>query len=68
MTENGLHDFYLRYIAALNAHEFGGMDEFIADKVLLGGEMVHRTIASISYGERARLMLAACRCLPAAAS
>ena len=38
MTENRLHDFYLRYIAALNAHEFGGMDKFIAEKVLLGGK------------------------------
>jgi len=38
MTENGLHDFYTRYIAALNAHELGGMDEFIAEKVLLSGE------------------------------
>ena len=38
MTGNGLHDLYLRYIAALNAHEFGGMDEFISEEVLLGGE------------------------------
>ena len=38
MTEKGLHDLYLRYIAALNAHEFGGMDEFISEEVLLGGE------------------------------
>ncbi|MEU3642896.1 ester cyclase [Lentzea sp. NPDC034063] len=38
MTENSLHDLYLRYIAALNAHEFGGMDEFISKEVLLGGE------------------------------
>ncbi|MDR7275492.1 ester cyclase [Catenuloplanes atrovinosus] len=36
MTE--LRDWYLRYIAALNAHEFDGMDEFIADRVLLNGE------------------------------
>lgn len=33
-----MRDWYLRYIAALNAHEFGGMDAFIADRVLLNGE------------------------------
>ena len=33
-----MRDWYMRYIAALNAHEFDGMDEFIADEVLLGGE------------------------------
>ncbi|WP_432825344.1 ester cyclase [Dactylosporangium sp. CA-092794] len=38
MTENGLRDWYMRYAAALNAHEFDGMDEFINDEVLLGGE------------------------------
>ncbi|MEH0929798.1 ester cyclase [Micromonospora sp. CPCC 205558] len=38
MTDNGLRDWYLRYIAALNAHEFGGMDEFISEEVLLAGE------------------------------
>lgn len=38
MTENSLRDLYLRYIAVLNAHEFGGMDEFIAEEVLLAGE------------------------------
>jgi steroid delta-isomerase-like uncharacterized protein len=38
MTESGLRDWYLRYIAALNAHEFDGMNGFIADEVLLGGE------------------------------
>ena len=38
MTDNDLRSWYLRYVAALNAHEFDGMDEFIADEVLLGGE------------------------------
>jgi predicted ester cyclase len=38
VTENGLRSWYLRYAAALNAHEFDGMDEFINDQVLLGGE------------------------------
>lgn len=38
MTESDLRAWYLRYIAALNAHEFDGMDEFIADDVVLGGE------------------------------
>lgn len=38
MTESGLKEWYLRYVAALNAHEFDGMDEFIADDVVLNGE------------------------------
>ncbi|MFC8392007.1 MULTISPECIES: ester cyclase [unclassified Streptomyces] len=38
MTDSGLEDWYLRYVAALNAHEFDGMDEFIADDVVLNGE------------------------------
>lgn len=38
MTDSGLRDWYLRYVAALNAHEFDGMDEFIADDVVLNGE------------------------------
>jgi predicted ester cyclase len=33
----GLRDWYPRYIAALNAHRFDGMDAFIADRVLLNG-------------------------------
>ncbi|MBP2334926.1 steroid delta-isomerase-like uncharacterized protein [Saccharothrix coeruleofusca] len=37
MTDNGLRDWYMRYIEALNAHDFDGMDEFINDEVLLGG-------------------------------
>ena len=38
MTENGLRSWYLRYVAALNAHQFDVMDEFINDRVLLSGE------------------------------
>ena len=38
MTDNGLRSWYLRYVAQLNAHEFDGMDEFIAERVLLNGE------------------------------
>ncbi len=38
MTDHALKDWYLRYVAALNAHEFDGMDEFIADEVMLNGE------------------------------
>ncbi|MEV5496518.1 ester cyclase [Nonomuraea fuscirosea] len=37
MTDNDLRAWYMRYAAALNAHEFDGMDEFINDEVLLGG-------------------------------
>lgn len=39
MTDSNLHEWYLRYVAALNAHEFDGMDEFINDDVRLNGEM-----------------------------
>ncbi|MEU4659204.1 ester cyclase [Streptomyces sp. NPDC023723] len=44
---DGQHDhdmraFYLRYLAALNAHEFDGMDEFIADRTTLNGEPATR--------------------------
>jgi len=38
MADDGLRSWYSRYAAALNAHEFDGMDEFIDDQVLLGGE------------------------------
>lgn len=38
MTGSALKDWYLRYVAALNAHVFDGMDEFIADDVVLNGE------------------------------
>ncbi|MFH9333892.1 ester cyclase [Streptomyces althioticus] len=38
MSDTALKDWYLRYVAALNAHEFDGMDEFIADDVMLNGE------------------------------
>ncbi|MFD9700070.1 ester cyclase [Lentzea sp. NPDC059081] len=38
MTDDDLRDWYLRYVATLDAHELGGMDEFIADEVLLNGE------------------------------
>lgn len=37
-AEADLRSWYLRYVAALNAHEFDGMNEFIADRVLLNGE------------------------------
>ncbi len=38
-TQEDLRSWYLRYVAALNAHEFDGMDEFINDQVLLNGRM-----------------------------
>ncbi|HEX7303964.1 ester cyclase [Lentzea sp.] len=37
MTTNDLREWYLRYIAALDAHEIDRMDEFVADEVLLNG-------------------------------
>ncbi|MGW3788178.1 hypothetical protein ACWD5Z_26600 [Micromonospora chokoriensis] len=38
MTGNDLRDWYLRYVADLNAHTFDGMDEFINDTVMPNGE------------------------------
>jgi steroid delta-isomerase-like uncharacterized protein len=38
MTGSVLKDWYLRYVASLNAHVFDGMDQFIADDVVLNGE------------------------------
>jgi len=37
MSEREVRQFYDRYIAALNAHEFDRMPEFIADSVTLNG-------------------------------
>ncbi|MFI0822054.1 ester cyclase [Streptomyces sp. NPDC021098] len=37
MADNGLRGWYMRYVEALNAHEFDVMDEFINDEVLLCG-------------------------------
>ncbi|MGW4193948.1 ester cyclase [Streptomyces sp. NPDC005004] len=42
MSDSDLRAFYLRYIDALNAHEFDGMDEFIADRITLNGEPAAR--------------------------
>ena len=39
MTANDLRGWRLRYIEALNAHEFGGMAAFINDEVRLNGEL-----------------------------
>lgn len=38
MANESLRAWYDRYVAALNAHEFDGMDEFINDQVMLNGE------------------------------
>ena len=38
MTDNDLRAWYLRYIAALDAHQLDRMPEFIAEEVLLNGE------------------------------
>lgn len=37
MSDTDLRAFYDRYIAALNAHEFDRVDEFIAEEVTLNG-------------------------------
>lgn len=38
MTDKDLRAWYMRYVAALNAHSFDGLDEFIDDHVFLGSE------------------------------
>lgn len=38
MTDPTLKSWYLRYVAALNSHALGGMDEFVADDVVLNGD------------------------------
>ncbi|MFJ8782304.1 ester cyclase [Streptomyces sp. NPDC102476] len=42
MSDSDLRAFYLRYIEALNAHKFDGMDEFISDRTTLNGEPATR--------------------------
>ncbi|MEU0941404.1 hypothetical protein ABZ379_01210 [Streptomyces canus] len=42
MADSDVRAFYLRYINALNAHEFDGMDEFINDRTTLNGETATR--------------------------
>jgi predicted ester cyclase len=42
MSATKLREFYERYLAALNAHEFDGMDEFINDRTTLNGEPATR--------------------------
>ncbi|MET8082261.1 ester cyclase [Streptomyces sp. NPDC005303] len=42
MSDSDLRAFYLRYIEALNAHEFDSMDEFINDVTTLNGEPATR--------------------------
>lgn len=42
MPNPDLRQFYERYLAALNAHEFDRMDEFIADEVTLNGNPGNR--------------------------
>jgi predicted ester cyclase len=38
MNDDGMRDFYRRYLATLGAYEIGRMDEFIAGAVVLNGE------------------------------
>ncbi|MDG4825197.1 ester cyclase [Asanoa sp. WMMD1127] len=42
MADNNVRDFYERYIAALNAHEFERMDEFVHEKITLQSEPATR--------------------------
>lgn len=42
MTHAELRELYERYIAALNAHEFHRLDEFVADELTHFGDVVTR--------------------------
>jgi predicted ester cyclase len=42
MSDSDLREFYLRYIAELNAHRFDQMGEFIDDRTTLNGEPATR--------------------------
>lgn len=42
MPDTNLREFYERYIAALNARDFGVMDQFIHDEVTLNGRSASR--------------------------
>ncbi|MGW8778883.1 ester cyclase [Streptomyces sp. NPDC055796] len=42
MSDRDLRAFYMRYLQALNAHEFDGMEEFIDDRTTLNGEPATR--------------------------
>ncbi|MCS7477922.1 ester cyclase [Umezawaea endophytica] len=42
MPDHDLREFYLRYLAELNAHRFDRMDEFIDDRTTLNGEPATR--------------------------
>lgn len=38
MSDTNVHEFYGRYIEALNAHEFDRMDEFVHDSIVMHSE------------------------------
>lgn len=42
MSGSDLHEFFQRYIDALNAHEFHRMTEFIHDELVMNGRRVTR--------------------------
>lgn len=42
MSDSDLRTFYRRYLEALNAHQFDGMDAFINDRTTLNGEPATR--------------------------
>ncbi|QDO06397.1 ester cyclase [Streptomyces sp. S1D4-23] len=42
MSDSDLRTFYRRYLEALNAHQFDGMDVFINDRTTLNGEPATR--------------------------
>ena len=42
MDERDLREWYMRYIDALNSHDMSGMDTFIGDELMAGGDLVKR--------------------------
>ncbi|KAF4406575.1 ester cyclase [Streptomyces lycii] len=38
MSDSNLHDFYKRYVEALNAREFDRMDEFVHESIIMHSE------------------------------
>lgn len=42
MSDQDLREFYLRYVADMNAHRTDRMDQFIADRTTLNGEPATR--------------------------
>jgi len=65
MSESEIRAFYDRYIAALNAHEFDRMPEFIADTVSLNGNPGTRAdVMAVLKGDAVRHSRSQARRMP----